>query len=162
MVPRVAAAHVRASPRYPRVMEWQRDGYTISDDPARLDIDAIHDFLVTAYWSRGVPRDVVERSIDGSLAFGLYRLDGRQVGFARAVTDRATFCWVGDVFILPEERGRGLALWLMETIVAHPQLGRLRRWLLATRDAHALYRKVGFRELDEPGRYMVRSGSPGY
>jgi GNAT superfamily N-acetyltransferase len=143
-------------------VEWQRDGYTISDDPERLDRDAIHRFLATAYWSPGIPRDVVERSIGGSLPFGLYAPDGRQVGFARAITDRATFCWIGDVFVLPGERGHGLGLWLMETVVAHPALQGLRRWLLATRDAHELYRKIGFGELEEPGRFMVRSGDPGY
>ena len=149
-------------PRYPPVMDWQRDGYTISDDPARLDVDVIHGFLATAYWSSGIPRDVVERSIAGSLAFGVYAPDGRQVGFARAITDRATFGWIADVFVLPEERGRGLGVWLMETVVAHPELQGLRRMFLGTRDAHELYRKVGFAELPNPGRFMVRQGNPGY
>ena len=143
-------------------MEWRRDDYTISDDPSRLDIDVIHAFLVDAYWSEGIPRDVVERSIRGSLPFGIYDADGRQVGFARAVTDRATFCWIADVFVLPEHRGRGLALWLMEAMATHPDLQGLRRWVLGTRDAHDLYRKVGFGPLPEPGRFMLRRGDPGY
>lgn len=144
-------------------MEWTRDGYTISDDTGRLDVDVIHGFLVDAYWCRGIPREVVERSIAGSLNFGVHAPDGRQVGFARCVTDRATFCWIGDVFVVPEERGRKLAVWLMETIVAHPDLQGLRRWLLGTRDAHELYRKTGFRELGDPGgRYMVRPSEATY
>ena len=143
-------------------MEWQRDGYIISDDPSRLDVDVIHGFLAASYWASGIPRDVVERSIAGSLPFGLYAPDGRQVGFARAITDRATFCWVCDVFVLSEERGRGLGVWLMETVVAHPELEGLRRFVLATRDAHGLYRKVGFAELPEPGRFMIRYADPGY
>jgi GNAT superfamily N-acetyltransferase len=143
-------------------MEWQRDGYTISDDPARLDVDVIHGFLTTAYWCMGIPRDVVERAIEGSLPFGVYAPDGWQVGYARAISDRATFCWVCDVFVLPEERGRGLGVWLMETVVAHPELQGLRRWVLGTLDAHDLYRKVGFDLLPEPGRFMIRSGNPGY
>ncbi len=104
----------------------------------------------------------MERSIKGSIPFGVYASDGRQVGFARAVTDRTTFAWICDVFVMPEERGHGLGVWLMQTIVEHPELRGLRRWLLGTRDAHELYRKVGFGELPEPGRYMVRSGNPGY
>ncbi len=152
----------RGGSRYPPNVEWQRDGYTINDDPARLDLDVIHGFLATAYWSGGVPRDVVERSIKGSVPFGVYAPDGGQVGFARAVTDRATFAWICDVFVLPEERGRGLGVWLMETIVAHPELQGLRRWLLGTRDAHELYRRIGFQKLPEPGRFMIRSGNPGY
>ena len=144
-------------------MNWMRDGYSISGDPQRLDVDVIHGFLVDAYWCRGIPREVVERSIAGSLNFGVYAPDGRQVGFARCVTDRATFCWIGDVFVLPEERGRKQAVWLMETIVAHPELQGLRRWLLGTRDAHELYRKTGFRELGDPdGRYMVRPSEATY
>jgi len=144
-------------------MDSTRDGYTISDDPARLDVDVIHDFLVDAYWCRGIPRHVVERSIAGSLNFGIFGPDGRQVGFARCVTDRATFCWIGDVFVLPEARGQKLAVWLMETIAAHPDLQGLRRWLLGTRDAHTLYRKTGFRDLGDPeGRYMVRPSEATY
>ena len=145
-------------------MQWARgDGYEISDEAARLDMDVIHGFLVDAYWGRGIPREVVERSIRWSLPFGVYAPDGRQVGFARCVTDRATFCWIGDVFVLPEERGRGLGVWLMRTIADHPELQGLRRWVLATRDAHELYRKTGFQDLGDPnGRYMVKPSQAGY
>ncbi len=127
--------------------EWRRDGYTISDDPSRLDFDAIHGFLSReSYWARGRGRERVERSVANSLPFGLYRADGRQVGFARAVTDRATFAWLADVFVVPEERGKGLSKWLVECALAHPELQNLRRWLLATRDAQGLYRRYGFAE----------------
>ena len=116
------------------MIEWQQGEYTISDDPARLDFDVIHGFLSgESYWARGRSRECVERSIENSLPFGVYRADGRQVGFARVVTDRATFAWLADVFILPEERGRGLSKWLVECVLAHPELQNLRRWILATR-----------------------------
>lgn len=136
--------------------EWHRDRWTISTDPARIDLEVVFDFLSEeAYWAQGRERDVVERSVAGSLVFGVYDAD-RQIGFARAVTDRATFAWICDVFILPEARGNGLGVWLMECIVAHPLLQGLRRMFLATRDAHDLYRKVGFSELPEPSRFMIR------
>ena len=112
------------------------NGYEISTDPGRLDLDVIHRFLVDAYWSPGVTRDVVERSVAGSLCFGLYAPGGGQAGFARAVTDRATFAWIADVFVLPEHQGRGLGVWLMESVLAHPDLQGLRRVILATADAH--------------------------
>jgi len=142
------------------VSEWRRDRWTISTDPARIDLEVVFDFLSEeAYWAQGRERDVVERSVAGSLVFGVY--DGeRQIGFARAVTDRATFAWICDVFVLPEARGSGLGVWLMECVVAHPHLKGLRRMLLATRDAHDLYRKVGFSELPEPSRFMVRQQPP--
>ncbi|HTR03720.1 MAG TPA: GNAT family N-acetyltransferase [Thermoanaerobaculia bacterium] len=134
-------------------MEWTRDGFVISTDPARLDRDAIHAFLTTSYWAPGIPREVVDRSIENSLPFGLYER-GRQVGFARVISDRATFAYVADVFVLESHRGRGLAQWLMETIRAHPDLQKLRRWLLFTRDAHPLYRRVGFAAPEFPDRVM--------
>lgn len=134
-------------------MEERRGGFVISTDPSRLDRTLIREFLAASYWAPGIPREVVDRSIEGSLSFGLY--DGaRQVGFARVVTDYATFGYVADVFVLESHRGRGLALWLMETIRAHPRLQGLRRWNLVTRDAHALYRKAGFRDAEFPERYM--------
>jgi GNAT superfamily N-acetyltransferase len=132
------------------------NGYEISTDPARLDLDAIHGFLREAYWSPGVPRDVVERSLAGSLCFGLYAPDGAQAGFARAVTDRATFAWIADVFVLEPHRGRGLAKWLMRTVVEHPDLRDLRRTVLATRDAHGLYLGLGFEPLPTPERWLAR------
>jgi GNAT superfamily N-acetyltransferase len=134
-------------------MDWKRDVYEISTDPARLDRDAIHTFLASSYWAAGIPRAVVDRSIDHSLPFGLFEED-RQVGFARVITDYATFAYLADVFVLESHRGRGLASWLTEVILSHPELQGLRRWVLATRDAHTLYRKTGFRELEDPKRYM--------
>jgi GNAT superfamily N-acetyltransferase len=134
-------------------MEWRREAYCISTDPDRLDRSAIHGFLRNSYWAEGIPRDVVDKSIQNSLAFGLYDPDGL-VGFARVITDFATFAYVADVFVLPSHRGLGLAKWLMEVIRAHPDLQGLRRWVLATRDAHGLYRKTGFEKLEDPGRFM--------
>ncbi len=140
--------------------EWQRDGYVVSDDPQRLDLDLIHHFLADeSYWAEGRARDVVERSMANSINLGLYEGD-RQVGLARIITDRATFAWVCDVFVLPEARGKGLGTWLMECVVGHPELKGLRRILLATRDAHEVYRRVGFSDLPEPSRFMIRYGTP--
>jgi GNAT superfamily N-acetyltransferase len=136
-------------------VELQRDGYTISDDPQRIDLDATWGFLRTAYWSPGVARDVVERSIAGSLCFGMYAPDGAQVGFARSVTDRATFAWIADLFVLEPHRGRGLGVWLVESILDHPDLAGVRQIVLATADAHSLYRRFGF-EAADPERYMIR------
>ncbi|MEP6705923.1 MAG: GNAT family N-acetyltransferase [Pyrinomonadaceae bacterium] len=136
--------------------EWHRDEYTISDDRARLDIKVIQQFLSTeSYWATGRSIEKVQCSIDNSLSFGVYR-GGEQVGFARVVTDYATFAWLADVFVLDESRGRGLAKWLVEVIVSHPQLQGFRRWVLATKDAHELYRRYGFRELHRPERWMER------
>ena len=134
-------------------METTRESFTISDDRARLDRAAVHRFLDGSYWAKGIPREVVDRSIDHSLSFGVY--DGEaQVGFARVVTDFATYAYVADVFVLESHRGRGLARWLMETILSHPDLQGIRRWNLVTRDAHELYRRVGFRDVAKPGNYM--------
>ena len=136
-------------------MVWRRDGYEISDDPARLDLDVIHRFLSEdAYWSPGVERDVVERSIAGSVNFGLYT-GPDQVGFARAVTDRATFAWLADVFVLETHRRRELGKWMLETVLGHPELRGLRRWMLATKDAHGLYERFGFRPTAGDPRFMV-------
>jgi GNAT superfamily N-acetyltransferase len=133
------------------------DGYTISTERDRLDLDVVHRFLSTeAYWSPGVTRDVVERSIAASMPFGVYR-GAEQVGFARVVTDRATFAWLADVFVLPGHRGRGLGKRLVAEILGHPELQGLRRWLLGTADAHELYRRFGFQEVDNSsGRFMAR------
>ena len=135
--------------------EWRREGFTISTDRDRLDRPLIHEFLAASYWGKGIPRETADRSIEGALCFGLYE-DGRQVGFARVITDRATFAYLADVFVIESHRGRGLAAWLMETILAHPDLRGLRRWMLLTRDAHPLYRKVGFTELAHPERVMEK------
>jgi len=133
--------------------EWRRGEYSISTNKDRLDLAVIHGFLTTSYWAAGVPTDIVKRSIEHSLAFGVYKGE-QQVGFARIITDYATFAYLGDVFILEPFRGQGLSKWLMEVIVAHPELQGLRRWMLLTRDAHSLYRKVGFTEPKSPERYM--------
>jgi GNAT superfamily N-acetyltransferase len=131
--------------------------YEISADPARLDLDAIHRYLSEeAYWSPGVPREVIARAIANSLCFGIYASDGAQVGFARLVTDRATFAYLADVFVLTEHRGKGLSKRLMETIIAHPEVQGLRRWMLATRDAHELYARYGFTPVAKPDRLMER------
>src|ERR1041385_1347731 len=137
-------------------MDWNKSEYTISTDKSRLDIPLIHNYLSTvSYWANGRPVDVVERSIKNSLCFGIYK-GNEQVGFARVVTDYATFAWLGDVFILEPHRGRGLSKWLMDIIISHPQLQRFRRWMLATKDAHELYRRYGFQELKKPERFMER------
>ena len=130
-----------------------KDEYEIDDDPGRLDLDVMHVFLSGSYWAEGVPRDVVARSVANSLNLGLYR-EGDQVGLTRAVTDRATFVWVADVFVLPEHRGRGLAHWMIETLIAHPDLAGMRRFMLATADAHRVYADCGFTPLAAPGRFM--------
>ena len=135
--------------------EWHRDGFTISADPARLDLDVIHGFLSGSYWAPGIPREVVARSIEHSLCFGIYQEAG-QVGFARVITDRATFGYLGDVFVLESHRGRGLSKWLMECIHAHPELQDFRRWVLLTRDAHGLYAQHGWKPIASPKRYMER------
>jgi GNAT superfamily N-acetyltransferase len=119
----------------------------------RLDLDVIHAFLVESCWSPGIPRETVERGVRGSLAFGLYDGDA-QVGFARVVTDGATFAYLADVFVLPAHRGAGLGRWLVESVLAHPALARQRRFLLATRDAHSLYARFGFVPLARPDRMM--------
>ena len=133
----------------------EKDGFTISTDPDRLDLDAICSFLACAYWAQNRPRSVTERAVRHSLCFGLY--DGeRQIGFTRVVTDYATFAWLCDVFVEEAYRGRGLGKWLVEITLSHPDLRGLRRWLLATRDAHELYRQFGFAEFGAPGRWMER------
>ena len=134
-------------------MEWTRGPFTISTDKSRLDRDAIHAFLRQSYWAREIPRETVERSIENALCFGIYE-GPRQVGFARVISDFATFAYVGDVFVLDSHRGRGLSKWLMEVIRAHPDLQGLRRWSLATRDAHGLYARFGFRTPAHPERLM--------
>jgi GNAT superfamily N-acetyltransferase len=135
-------------------MLLRRDDYEIDDDPSRLDISAIHAFLAhEAYWSRGVTRDVVDRAVAGSLNFGLYH-QGQQAGFARVVTDRATFAWLCDVYILSQHRGRGLGHWLVQAVIVHPDLQGLRRIVLATNDAHRIYADCGFEPLADPHRWM--------
>ncbi len=126
----------------------------ISTDTDRLDIDLIHRYLSDeSYWASGIPRDLVERSIDNSLCFGAFE-GYEQVGFARVVTDYATFGYLADVFVLPSHRGQGVGKKILEAVKNHPDLQRLRRWHLVTRDAHNLYAEIGFRELESPEKHM--------
>ena len=136
------------------VVEYRRGEFLISTDPARLDLDVIHEFLTNCYWAKGIPRNVVARSIEHALCFGVYDGSGAQVGFARVVSDFATVAYLGDVFVLELHRGRGLGKWLMECIMQHPALQDLRRWILLTRDAHGLYSQFGFTPVKAPERYM--------
>jgi GNAT superfamily N-acetyltransferase len=141
--------------------EWSGpDGYVVSTDPVRLDIDRIHQFLSTAYWSTGIPRDVLERSIANSLPFGLYATLGEQAGFARVVTDRATYAYLGDVYVEKAHRGRGLGKFLVACVLAHPELQGLRRWALATADAHSLYGRHGFTPPANPGIHLFIERAP--
>lgn len=132
---------------------WTFGELEISDARERLDLDVIHGYLTRSYWAEGIPRELVARSLEHSLGFGAY-LGARQVGFARVVTDRATFAWLCDVFVLEEARGRGVSKRLMECVLAHPELQGLRRFSLATRDAHELYRRYGFEPLGDPTRHL--------
>jgi GNAT superfamily N-acetyltransferase len=135
-------------------MEWRNGEFLISTDPSRIDIETVHRFLSNdSYWAAGIPLDIVRRSIRNALCFGVYAGD-RQVGFARVISDYATIAYLGDVFVMPEYRGRGLSKWLMSVVLGHPDLQGLRRWMLATRDAHGLYSQFGFRALNTPERWM--------
>lgn len=132
-------------------------GYEVSTDPARIDLDYVHRYLSReSYWAGAIPRDVVARSVANALSFGLYAPDGAQVGFARVITDRATFAWLADVFIDPAQQGLGLGKALMDGIIAHPDLQDLRRFMLVTADAHSLYERYGFTAVEKPERLMVK------
>jgi GNAT superfamily N-acetyltransferase len=142
-------------------MHAQRDdGYTITTDPARIDLDAVHAELTRSYWSPGIPRDVVAKGIANSIPFSLLAPDGAQAGFARVVTDRASYAYLGDVYVAEEHRGRGLGKWLVATVLAHPDLQGVRRFALATADAHGLYERYGFAPSDDPARHMFRDRDP--
>jgi GNAT superfamily N-acetyltransferase len=132
---------------------WHQGEFTISTDKSKLDIAVVHGYLARSYWAAGIPVEVVRRSIENSLAFGVYRGD-TQIGFARVISDFATYAYLADVFVLEEFRGKGLSKWLMEVIMSHPQLQGLRRFSLATRDAHGLYRQFGFESLKRPESNM--------
>lgn len=141
--------------------EVAKNNYLISTDKAKLNIDTIYNYIaLESYWARGIPRDVVERSIVNSICFGLYK-DGEQIGFARVVSDKATFAYLADVFVLPEHRGKGLSKWLMETIHAHPELQNLRRWWLGTKDAHGLYEQFGWTRInDDVAKRFMQKHNP--
>jgi GNAT superfamily N-acetyltransferase len=136
--------------------EWRKGEYVISTVKSRLNLDVIHEFLNHSYWAAGRSPERIRRSIENSLAFGIYR-GSEQIGFARIITDFATFAWIADVFVLEAHRGKGLGKWLMEILVSQPELQGLRRWVLSTRDAHGLYRQFGFTELKRPERWMERA-----
>ena len=135
--------------------EWIKDGYLVSTDKSKIDVETVHHFLSRSYWAENIPLDVVRKSIENSLCFGIYH-EEKLVGFARAISDFATFAYLADVFILPEERGKGLSKWLLAIILEHPQLQALRRFTLATRDAHSLYAQFGFSLFDKPERWMQK------
>jgi GNAT superfamily N-acetyltransferase len=142
------------SDQWTRTIEGRE--YLVSTDPGRLDVTLIHDFLARqSYWARGIPCDVVERSLQHSLCFGIFHAT-EQIGLARVISDYATIAYLGDVFVLPGFRGLGLAKWLMECVVSHPRLQGLRRWILLTGDAHGLYEKFGFSRLARPESYMEK------
>lgn len=137
------------------IREWLQGEYSITTDVNQLDLNIIHQFLASSYWAKGLPLEVLQRSIQNSLIFGLYK-GKQQIGFARLITDHATFAYVADVFILEPFREQGLGKWLIETIISYPELQGLRRWLLATKDAHELYRRFGFTELKNSDRLMEK------
>lgn len=130
-------------------------GYDIDTDPTRLQLDMIHAYVAQTYWARGIPRETMARAIANSICVGAYR-DGTQVGFARVVTDRATFAYLADVFVLAEDGGNGLAKAMVQALHDHPELQDLRRWMLATRDAHGVYGALGWQPLPEPELFMQR------
>lgn len=141
--------------------EWINGDYTVSSDPARIDLAVVHGYLSRSYWAPGIPIEVVQRSMAHSLCFGLYQ-GHAQVGFARVVTDQATFAYIADVFVLEAHRGKGLAKWLVRIILDDHRLQGLRRFLLATRDAHALYRRFGFTEPARPASFLEILRSSAY
>lgn len=139
----------------PQMIETQREQFTISTDPARLDLDAVCDFLSRSYWANTRPRERTEQAIQNSLVFGLY--DGaKQIGLARVVSDYSVFAYLCDVFIHEDYRAHGLGKWLIQTIMEHPDLREVRRWLLATNDAHGLYQQFGFGTIEDPKFWMQR------
>lgn len=142
--------------------EWQNGEFTISTERTRLQIDAVHEFLSEkSYWANERTKEQTATAIKNSLPFGVYK-GKNQIGFARVVTDYATFAYLGDVYVHEDFRGMGLSLWLMETILSHPELQGFRRWILATRDAHALYEKFGFNALKFPERWMEKAAPNAY
>lgn len=133
--------------------EHRQGEYVITTDPARFDFDVVHGYLTSCYWAEGIPRETVRRAIENSLCFALLAGE-KHVGFARVITDHATYAYLADVFILEAHQGCGLGKWMMECILGDPRLQGLRRWSLVTRDAHGLYERFGFSALENPQRYM--------
>jgi GNAT superfamily N-acetyltransferase len=138
------------------IYELREGDVVVSCDADRLEVDRIHAFLTESYWAEGVSREIVARSIENSIPFGLY-VAGEQIGFARVITDRASYAYLADVYVEEGRRGTGLSKVLMRAVMAHPELQGLRRWLLGTRDAHGLYRQFGFTELQRPARWMEKA-----
>ena len=137
-------------------MNWSKAEYTVTDRNEIMDVTMVHGFLTTSYWAKGIDKSTIERALANSLCLGVFH-NGKQIGFGRAITDRSTFAYLADVFILEEYRGRGLGKWLVDCFLEHEELQGLRRWLLATLDAHGLYSQKGFVPLQEPQRFMVIS-----
>ena len=149
-MPKIAHDAAQGAPH-----EARRGDYLVTDDPARMDVDAVHAYLARSYWAEGIPLSVVQRAIANSLCVGLHHVPtGEQVGFARAVTDRATYAYIADVYVLESHRGHGLGIFLVGTLLAHPDLEGLRRLGLITREAASLYARFGFTPLAEPDRHM--------
>jgi len=144
------------------MIELRRGAYALTSDPARVDLEVVHGFLSRSYWAEGIPRDLVARSIEGSVPFSVHHDADGQVAFARVITDRATFAYLADVFVVEPHRGHGLADWMMEAIDAHPELQRLRRWMLVTRDAHGLYARHGWAPAARTERLMERTRPDAY
>lgn len=133
----------------------RKDSYLISTDKSRLELDVIYNFITKSYWAKGRSQEVIKRTIENSICFGVYE-NGRQIGFARVVSDRAIMAYIMDLFILESHRARGLSKWLMECILNHPELREVRRWVLNTRDAHGLYARFGFQPISKPEFAMER------
>jgi ribosomal protein S18 acetylase RimI-like enzyme len=144
-----------------QIYEYHQGNYWISTDPARFDLGVIHGFLQHSYWSPGIPREIVAAAVRNSYCFGLFDQD-QQIGFLRVVTDFASVAYIADVFVLPHYRGQGLGTWLIECVTTCPPLHRVRNFLLATRDAHELYRKVGFETIQNPERWMIHPRPPAW
>jgi GNAT superfamily N-acetyltransferase len=136
-------------------MEWTRGKFTVTTNPENQDLEVIHAFLQQSYWAKGIPKETVARSLKGALCFALL-CSGKQIGFARVISDFATIAYLGDIFVLPEYRRQGLSKWLMDCVSSHPDLQGMRRWILATSDAHGLYEKHGFTALKQPNVFMER------
>jgi len=149
-----------SSTSHHKIIEWSRDHFLVSTDPAFLDLKTAHGFIASSYWAKNIPFEVFEKSVRNSLAFGVYRKPDEtngtriQIGFARVISDFATFAYLGDVFIDEKERKQGLSKWLMECIFAHPELQGLRRICLGTQDAHSLYERFGFKNPENPRNWF--------